>query len=70
MTLLNRIFDLYIDLNITLAITALVWLGAKLLMARFGNKLDYHGPASPVERAVRRHRAVAAGGRCRLIVTC
>ncbi|GAB4530698.1 MAG: hypothetical protein Tsb0019_32460 [Roseibium sp.] len=41
MTLLNRIFDLYIDLNITLAITALVWLGAKLLMARFGNKLDF-----------------------------
>jgi beta-lactamase regulating signal transducer with metallopeptidase domain len=41
MTLLNRIFDLYIDLNIMLAITALVWLGAKLLMARLGNKLDF-----------------------------
>ena len=41
MTLLSRIFDLYIDVNITLAITALVWLGAKLLLARFGNKLDF-----------------------------
>lgn len=41
MTLLNQVFDVYIDLNITLAITALVWLGVKFLMARFGNKLDF-----------------------------
>jgi len=41
MTLLNQVFDVYIDLNITLAITALVWLSVKLLMARFGNKLDF-----------------------------
>ncbi len=41
MALLNQIFDVYIDLNITLAITALVWLSVKLLMARFGNKLDF-----------------------------
>ncbi|ASP34374.1 M56 family metallopeptidase [Labrenzia sp. VG12] len=42
MTLLNQVFDVYIDLNITLAMTALVWLSAKLLMARFGNKLDFN----------------------------
>jgi Zn-dependent protease with chaperone function len=41
MTLLNQIFDIYIDLNITLAITALVWLSAKFLLARFGNKVDF-----------------------------
>jgi len=41
MTLLNQVFDVYIDLNITLAITALVWLSVKLLMARFENKLDF-----------------------------
>jgi len=41
MTLLNQVFDVYIDLNITLAITALVWLSVKLLMARIGNKLDF-----------------------------
>lgn len=41
MTLLDQVFDVYIDLNITLAITAMVWLSVKLLMARFGNKLDF-----------------------------
>lgn len=41
MTLLSQVFDVYIDLNITLAITTLVWVSAKLMMARFGNKLDF-----------------------------
>ncbi len=41
MTLLNQIFDIYIDLNITLAITAMVWLSAKLLLARSGKKVDF-----------------------------
>ncbi len=41
MTLLNRIFDVYIDLNITLAIAAMVWLFAKLAIARSGRKLAF-----------------------------
>jgi beta-lactamase regulating signal transducer with metallopeptidase domain len=41
MTLLNQVFDVYFDLNITLAITALVWLAVKVLIARFGNKLAF-----------------------------
>jgi len=41
MTLLNRMFDIYIDLNITLAVTALVWLTAKLILARLGKKLAF-----------------------------
>ncbi len=41
MTLLNQIFDIYIDLNITLAITAVVWLAVKLLIARSGRKLTF-----------------------------
>lgn len=41
MTLLNQVFDLYIDLNITLAITAVVWLSVKMMIARFGNKLAF-----------------------------
>ncbi|MCV0428526.1 MAG: M56 family metallopeptidase [Roseibium sp.] len=41
MTLLNQIFDIYIDLNITLAVTALVWLAVKLVMARHGRKLAF-----------------------------
>ncbi|MEP4767351.1 MAG: M56 family metallopeptidase [Roseibium sp.] len=41
MTLLSQVIDLYIDLNITFAITALVWLGAKALMERSGAKLAF-----------------------------
>lgn len=41
MTLLNRLFDIYVDLNITLAITALLWLTAKLLMGRFADRLAF-----------------------------
>ncbi len=41
MTLLDRLFDVYIDLNITLAVTALVWLVAKVAMGRLGNKLAF-----------------------------
>ncbi|PVB59816.1 M56 family metallopeptidase [Labrenzia sp. 011] len=41
MTLLNRMFDVYIDLNIILAVTALVWLTAKLVLARFGKRLTF-----------------------------
>ncbi|TYC52168.1 M56 family metallopeptidase [Rhodobacterales bacterium] len=38
MTLLNRLFDVYIDLNIILALTATLWLTARFLMARSGKK--------------------------------
>jgi beta-lactamase regulating signal transducer with metallopeptidase domain len=41
MTLPNQIFDIYIDLNITFAITAVVWLVAKLVLERLGIKLAY-----------------------------
>ncbi|MEM9630281.1 MAG: M56 family metallopeptidase [Pseudomonadota bacterium] len=41
MTLLNQVFDIYIDLNITLALTAVVWLTVKLSMARFGRRLAF-----------------------------
>ncbi|POF28339.1 M56 family metallopeptidase [Roseibium marinum] len=41
MTLLNGMFDVYIDLNITLAVTALVWLAAKLVLARIGKRLAF-----------------------------
>ena len=41
MTLLNQIFDVYIDLNITLAVTALVWLAAKVVLSRLPRKLAY-----------------------------
>ncbi|MCX2725523.1 M56 family metallopeptidase [Roseibium salinum] len=41
MTLLSLLFDIYVDLNVTLAITALVWLTAKLLMGRFANRLAF-----------------------------
>ncbi|MEO9528063.1 M56 family metallopeptidase [Roseibium sp.] len=41
MTPVSQVFDVYIDLNITLAIATLVWVSAKLMMARFGNKLDF-----------------------------
>jgi len=41
MTLLNQMFDVYIDLNITLAFAATVWLAAKLLMERLGKKLAF-----------------------------
>lgn len=41
MTLLDPIFEIYLDLNITLAIAALVWLTAKLGLARFGRRLAF-----------------------------
>lgn len=41
MTLPNQIFDIYIDLNITFAITAVVWLVAKYALERIGIKLAY-----------------------------
>ncbi|KZM51973.1 M56 family metallopeptidase [Labrenzia sp. OB1] len=41
MTLLNGVFDVYIDLNITLAVTAIVWLTAKLFLARTGKRLAF-----------------------------
>jgi len=42
MTLLNQIFDIYVDLNITLALTAIIWLAAKLALNRFGRKLAFN----------------------------
>ncbi|QDG76599.1 M56 family metallopeptidase [Labrenzia sp. PHM005] len=41
MTLPNQIFDIYIDLNITFAITAVVWLVVKYVLERMGVKLAY-----------------------------
>ncbi len=41
MTLPNQIFDIYIDLNITFAITAVVWLMSKYVLERSGAKLAY-----------------------------
>ncbi|WP_428644137.1 M56 family metallopeptidase [Roseibium sp.] len=41
MTLLDRMFDVYIDLNITLAVTALLWVTVKALMGRLGNRLAF-----------------------------
>ena len=42
MTLLNQVFDIYVDLNITLALTAIIWLAAKLALNRFGRKLAFN----------------------------
>lgn len=42
MTLLNQIFDIYVDLNITLALTAIIWLSAKLVLARLGRRLAFN----------------------------
>ncbi|CTQ57628.1 M56 family metallopeptidase [Roseibium album] len=42
MTLLNQIFDIYVDLNITLALTAIIWLSAKLVLARLGKRLAFN----------------------------
>lgn len=42
MTLLNMMLDVYIDLNVTLAVTALIWMVVKLVMTRTGIKLAYN----------------------------
>lgn len=41
MTLLSQVFDVYIDLNITFAITALVWLATRTMLEHSGAKLAY-----------------------------
>ncbi|MBN9671850.1 M56 family metallopeptidase [Roseibium aggregatum] len=41
MTLLNQMFDVYIDLNITLAFAATAWMAVNLLLARLGRKLVF-----------------------------
>lgn len=41
MTLPNQVFDIYIDLNITFAITAVVWLVVKFVLERLGIRLAY-----------------------------
>ncbi|MET1412484.1 M56 family metallopeptidase [Roseibium sp. HPY-6] len=42
MTLLNQTFDIYVDWNITLALTAIIWLAAKLVLARLGRRLAFN----------------------------
>lgn len=41
MTLLSHVFDIYIDLNITFAITAMLWIAAKLITEKAGIKLAF-----------------------------
>lgn len=41
MTLLNRLFDTYIDLNIILAVAAMMWLAGRFVLARLKTKLAF-----------------------------